>query len=133
MKTRCTAAKLIGLGLVFVLHASLAQAGEAPQSPNRVTAVAAAKEGTPPMKRDNAMACAGCKTVTLRKTKWVGPAGKTHLEWFDVGTKHSCGHCGGELRVADGVIKNSMKANCALCGKDAALCSAAIQTRAAKT
>lgn len=130
MKTRCTAAKLIGLGLVFALHASLTQAGEAPQSPNR--AVAAAKEETPPVKRDDAMACAACKTVTLRKTKWVGPAGKTHLEWFDVGTKHSCAHCGGEFRVVDGVMTNSMKANCTLCGKDAALCSAAIQTPAAK-
>ncbi len=138
MKTLRHTAKFVGLGsflaLAYGFTALLAHAGPPPQFWNKPTTVAAAKEDSKIVKPDaNGMACPACKTVTLRDSKWVGPASKGHVEWFDTGVKHTCMHCGGEIRVVRGVTTSSMQSNCSMCGKDAALCSAAVQTPAAKT
>ena len=79
------------------------------------------------------MSCEACKTVTLRDSKWVGPPSKSHPEWFTVGVKHTCAHCGGEIKVVRGTTTNSMQHNCTMCGIDAIECSVAVQASAAKT
>jgi predicted RNA-binding Zn-ribbon protein involved in translation (DUF1610 family) len=87
---------------------------------------------TPNKSAPTLMPCEACKTVVLRDSKWVGPAGKGHNEWFTIGAKHTCTHCGGEITVVRGTTTNSMRHNCPMC-KDAVRCSVAVQTPTSRT
>jgi predicted RNA-binding Zn-ribbon protein involved in translation (DUF1610 family) len=140
MKTKRNIARILGLGSLLVLAygftALLAHAGPSPQFKNSPPAIAAAKEDSKTVKPDaNGMACPACKTVAFRDAKWVGPVGKGHIMWFGTGVKHThtCAHCGGAIKVVRGTTTSSMQPNCPMCGKDAARCSLAVQTPAAKT
>lgn len=122
------------LALVFGFSASVAFAGTPPQFRSRPVSVAAAND-TPraaPAPDANGMTCPACKTAAVRTTKHVGPPGKGYDEWIRIGVKHTCTHCGGEIKVVRGVTTNTMTPNCEMCGKDAALCKAAVQTPVAK-
>lgn len=148
MKTTNQNSSLFGLGscliLVLGLATTTAFAGPgglllAQQEKNREEIAQRAKQGASAqpaaMPADaNGMACPACKTTTLRDAKSVGgPIGKGgHYEWFDVGQKHTCKHCGGEIRVVKGVVTNTMPGGCPMCGDKAALCVAAM-TPAKKT
>ena len=72
------------------------------------------------------MACAACKTILVKTPKHVGPPNKGRDEWFVVGSKHSCDHCGGEMSVVNGKNTNSMQHNCSKCGEGAAFCCVVI-------
>lgn len=70
------------------------------------------------------MACDKCKTVLVRDSKHVGPPSKGHEEWFVVGSKHTCGECGGEITVVKGKTTDSMQMNCTKCGEGSVTCCA---------
>ena len=130
--------KILGWGSALVLVAGLtstAIAGPGPQfwqqqdkirSENAAKAKAAAQAAKPA--DTPAMACASCKTTDVRDSKYVGPGGKGHMEWFTVGTKHSCSACGGAVTTVRGKTTNDMTANCPICAKakaaNAACCTA---------
>lgn len=124
-------ARLLTLALLLVANGSLAIAGPAPETKTKPVTTA---EEAANVKPGSAvvMVCSACKTVTVRETKWVGTAGKAHLEWFDVGSKHSCGHCGGTIKVVKGKTTDSMQHNCTMCGEGAAFCSATMAKDAAQ-
>lgn len=77
------------------------------------------------------MPCEACQTTILRASRWIGPPGKGRLETFAVGARHTCAHCGGEIKIVRGRTTNSMQHNCPMC-KDAARCFVAVHTPAAK-
>lgn len=142
MNTSLRSAKIIGSGSLLTLVLSFIvplHAGPSPQywqmmeqirAENKAKAVNSAD--TPSNLAAPLMPCEACKTVTLRDSRWVGPPSKGRLEWFTVGAKHTCAHCGGEIKVVRGITTNSMQHNCPMC-KDAVRCSVAVQTPAVKT
>lgn len=105
---------------LLLAAATVLQAGPSPQYWNRpqyltpVTKAAPAQLGS-----TAAMVCSACKTATLRDSKHVGPAGKGHEEWFVIGSRHECGHCGGTIAVVQGKTTDSMARTCSMCGKGA--------------
>ncbi len=124
-------ARPLMFAFLLVATGSFAIAGPAPEIMTKP--VTTAKEAANVKPEDAiVMVCSACKTVTVRETKWVGPAGKAHLEWFDVGSKHACGHCGGTIKVVKGKTTDSMQHNCTLCGEGAAFCSATMGKDAAQ-
>lgn len=142
MNTLLRSTKIIGSGSLLALALSFSAslyAGPSPQywemmekirAENKAKAVNAVES---PSKADPVrMPCEACKTVTLRDSRWVGPAGKGRTEWFAIGAKHTCAHCGGEIKVVRGTTTNTMQHNCPMC-KDAVRCSVAVQTPVAKT
>jgi hypothetical protein len=143
MNTLLRSTKIIGSGSLLALGLNFSAslyAGPSPQywqmmeqirAENKAKAVNSVD--TPNKPASTLMLCEACKTVILRDSKWVGPTGKGHNEWFTIGAKHTCAHCGGEIKVVRGITTNSMQHNCLMCGKDAARCSVAVQTPAAKT
>lgn len=142
MNTTLRSAKIIRSGSLLALalsfstslHAGLSpqywQAMEQIRAENKAKAVNSVD--TPSNPAALRMPCEACKTVTLRDSRWIGPPSKGRLEWFIVGAKHTCVHCGGEIKVVRGITTDSMQHNCPMC-KDAARCSVAVQTPAAKT
>lgn len=128
MKTNHLSKNLIGLGSVLALAVGLSSsaiAGPGPQFWNRATPVTTAKEADALKPGDTAvMVCGACKTVLVRDSKYVGPGGKGHMEWFTIGKKHKCDHCGGEMSVVRGKTTDSMQHNCSMCGEGAAFCCA---------
>jgi hypothetical protein len=116
---------LLALGAALVLSSASLIAGPGPQYWNRATLVTTTKEADALKPGDTAvMVCGACKTVMVRDSKHVGPAGKGSEQWFTIGTKHQCGHCGGEMSVVRGKTTDSMQHNCSMCGEGAAFCCA---------
>jgi len=142
MHTSLRSAKIIGSGSLLALALSFSAslyAGPGPQywqmmeqirAENK--AMSAKSVDTPTNPVSTLMPCEACKTIPLRDSRWVGPLSKSRIEWFTVGAKHMCAHCGGEIKVVRGATANSMQRNCPMC-KDAVRCSVAVQTPAAKT
>ena len=123
MKTRRILLALSAVALV--LSSASLIAGPGPQFWNRATPVTTTKDADA-LKPDDTvvMVCGACKTVLVRESKHVGPAGKGSEQWFTIGTKHQCGHCGGEMSVVKGKTTDSMQHNCTMCGEGAAFCCA---------
>ena len=123
MKTRRS---LLALGVAaLVLSSASLIAGPGPQFWNRATPVTTTKEADALKPGDTAvMVCAACKTVMVREARHVGPPSKGSEQWFTIGTKHQCGHCGGEMSVVKGKTTDSMQHNCSMCGEGAAFCCA---------
>jgi len=130
MKTFRSTTKFIGLGsllaLAFSFTASLALAGPGPQFWNKQTPASTAKQSdTAKPGAPAAMVCPACKTVPLIgaiDTNKPNPRALPRTP--DVGFKHTCRHCGGELTAMRGKMTNAMQGNCAMCGKDAERCVA---------
>ena len=100
-------------------------AGPPPQFWNRATPVTTTKEADALKPGDTAvMVCGACKTVMIRASKHVGSPSKGSEEWFTIGAKHQCDHCGGEMTVVHGKTTDSMQHNCSMCGEGAAICCA---------
>lgn len=143
MNTSLRSAKIIGSGslLALVLSFSVSTyAGPGPDYWQRMEraqadfkARAANSEKAPSKAVPAAMACEACQTVVLRESGWIGPPSKGRLAEFTVGAKHTCTHCGGEIKVVRGRTTNTMQHNCPMCGKDSAKCSVAVQTPAVRT
>ena len=113
--------------VVAVLGISTASliAGPGPQYWNRATPVTSTKEADALKPGDTAvMVCGACKTVLVRDSRHVGPPGKGYEQWFTIGAKHKCDHCGGEMSVVRGKTSDSMQHNCSMCGEGAAFCCA---------
>jgi hypothetical protein len=123
MKTHRSLLALVGA--VLSLSTTSVFAGPGPQFWNRTTPVTTTKEADALKPSDTAvMVCGACKTVLVRDSKHVGPAGKGYEEWFTIGAKHKCDHCGGEMSVVRGKTADSMQHNCSMCGEGAAFCCA---------
>ena len=71
-----------------------------------------------------AMVCGACKTVKLTKFESTLPNGKGTPRWIQVGSKHTCENCAGEITVVKGKTTDTMQHNCSKCGDDAAFCCA---------
>jgi len=135
-------AKIIGSGslLTFALAFSASlYAGPGPEYWQRMRQIEAEHKAkatktvdTPNKQAPALMSCEACKTIILRDSGWIGPPSKGRLEWFTVGAKHTCDHCGGEIKVVRGITTNAMQHNCPMC-KDAVRCSVAVQTPAVKS
>ena len=70
------------------------------------------------------MACDKCKTVMIHESRHVGPQGKGPDAMFAIGSKHTCGECGGEITVVKGKTTDSMQMNCTKCGEGSVTCCA---------
>ena len=111
----------------------MVQAGPPPEFWNRAKPITSVKEAA--AVKDNAtvaMVCGTCKTVMIREARTMGPPSKSREEWFTVGSKHSCDHCGGEITVVKGKTADSMEHNCSKCGEHAAFCCAVDPAAVAK-
>ncbi len=125
MNTKHTTLGLIFATALFGTLASFTFAGPSPQAWNRATPITTTKEADALKPGDTVvMVCGACKTVLVRDSRHVGPASKGHEEWFTIGAKHKCGHCGGEMSVIRGRTADSMQHNCSMCGEGAAFCCA---------
>ena len=143
MNTPLRSVKIIGSGFLLALVLSFSvstYAGPGPDYWQRMEraqadykAKAASSVKTPNKAAPAQMSCDACQTVVLRESGWIGPPSKGHLDWFTVGAKHSCVHCGGEIKVVRGRTTNTLQHNCPMCGKDSAQCFVAVQTPAVKT
>jgi len=71
-----------------------------------------------------ALVCGTCKTVKLTEFKSDWPNQKGTPRWTEVGTKHTCDNCGGEITVVKGKTTDTMQHNCDKCGDGAAFCCA---------
>jgi hypothetical protein len=123
MKTNPSLLALVGA--VLSLSTASLIAGPGPQFWSRTTPVTTTKEADALKPSDTAvMVCGACKTVLVRDSRHVGPAGKGYEEWFTIGAKHKCDHCGGDMSVVRGKTTDSMQHNCSMCGEGAAFCCA---------
>lgn len=142
MKALFRSAKIIGSGSLLALVLSFsasAYAGPGPDYWQRMARAQADSKAKPASATETpskpvpaAMACEACQTVILRDSGWIGPPSKGRRESFIVGAKHTCEHCGGEIKVVRGTVTNSMQHNCPTC-KDAVRCSVAVQTPTSRT
>lgn len=125
MNTKYRPLRMISLLAVIVTASASSFAGPGPQYWNRlkpVTTVAeaqAVKPGDPMV-----LVCGACKTVSITEFKSTWPNGKGPGRWMEIGTKHSCDNCGGEITVVKGKTTDSMQHNCSKCGDGAAFCCA---------
>lgn len=125
MKTKIYTARILFAAVALSALASFAHAGPPPEFWNRTKPVTTVKEAEAVKPDDSlAMVCGACKTVMIRDSKHVGPPSKGHEEWFTIGSKHKCDHCGGEISVVKGKTADSMQHNCSRCGAGAAFCCA---------
>jgi hypothetical protein len=113
---------IIGLGSLLALTVSFSafpvHAGPSPQFWNRPQYVTAGQQAaTVQPGNPAAIVCSACKNITLRDSKHVGPAGKGHEEWFVIGSRHECTHCGGTIAVVQGKATDSMARYCPMCVK----------------
>lgn len=117
---------LLALGAAaLLLSATSLIAGPGPEYWARTKPVTTAKEADALKPGDTAvMVCGACKTVLVRESKHIGPLSKGSEQWFTIGSKHQCGHCGGEMSVIKGKTTDSMQHNCSMCGEGAAFCCA---------
>ena len=126
MKTKSNTLRLLFATAALGALASFAYAGPGPQFWNRATPITTTKEAEAVKPDDTVMmVCGACKTVMIRNSKHVGPPSKGHEEWFTIGSKHQCDHCGGEISVVRGKTADSMQHNCSMCGEGAAFCCVA--------
>lgn len=126
MKTKSNPIRAIFVSAALSAFASFAHAGPPSEFWNRTRTVTNVKEAEA-VKPDDTLAtvCGACKTVMIRDSKHIGPPSKGHEEWFAIGSKHKCDHCGGTISVVNGKTKDSMQHNCSMCGEGAAFCCAA--------
>ncbi len=118
--------KSLAVTLLLGAFAAVIYAGPGPEFWNRTKPVTTVKEAEAVKPEDTLiMGCKSCKTVMIRDSKHVGPLGKGHEEWFNVGAKHTCTECGGEISVARGKTKDSMQFNCSKCGDGTVSCCVA--------
>jgi len=123
MKTRRSLLALAAAALL--LSATSLIAGPGPEYWARTKPVTTTKEADALKPGDTAvMVCGACKTVLVRESKHIGPPSKGSEQWFTVGSKHQCGHCGGEMSVVKGKMTDTMQHNCSMCGEGAAFCCA---------
>jgi len=124
MKTKTI--RLVLATAAFGVLASFAHAGPPPEFWNRARPITTTTEAAAVKPDDTVMmVCGACKSVMIRDSKHFGPTGKGHDEWFVIGSKHKCDHCGGEITIARGKTADSMQHNCSMCGEGAAFCCAA--------
>jgi hypothetical protein len=117
--------KSVAVALLLGVSATLVHAGPPEGFWNRAKPVTTTKEAKEVKPEDTVvMACGACKTVLIRESRFVGPPSKGRLDWFTVGSKHECGHCGGEITVVRGKTADAMQHNCSMCGEGAAFCGA---------
>lgn len=126
MKNKSNPVRLLFTAAALGAIASFVSAGPGPQFWQRAKPVTTFAEAKAVGPHDTVtMQCKGCKTVMIRDSKHVGPAGKGHEEWFTVGSKHSCSECKGEITVVKGKTKDAMQHNCTKCGEGAVTCCVA--------
>jgi hypothetical protein len=126
MKTKFNIVRYIFATAALGVLASFAYAGPPPDFWNRARPITTTQEAATVKPDDTVMmVCGACKSVMIRDSKHFGPAGKGHDEWFVIGSKHKCDHCGGEITIVRGKTADSMQHNCSMCGEGAAFCCAA--------
>lgn len=117
--------KLLVVAGLLAGTVSVSLAGPGPQYWTRTKPVTTTKEAEALKDGDClAMVCPACKTVAVTEYRNSLPNGKGASRWVQVGTKHLCDHCGGEISVVKGKTTNSMQHNCSKCGEGAAFCCA---------
>jgi len=121
------------LALVLAIIAPAATAGPSPQSWTRTKPINTTKEAAAVKSGDKViMICRACKTVKIWEPVYTSPSGGTaddaSFEWFNIGSKHKCDHCGGEITIVRGKTTDSMQHNCSMCGEGAAFCCVAPPT-----
>ena len=118
--------KSVAVTLLLGVFAALIYAGPGPEFWNRTKPVTTVKDAKAVKPGDTvAMVCGACKTALIRDSKHVGAPNQGNREWFTIGSKHSCDHCGGTITVVKGKTTDSMQHNCSMCGEGAAFCCAA--------
>ena len=116
---------LAAAAAALVLSSVSLVAGPAPEFWNLARPVITTKAADAVKPDETAMmVCGACKTVMVRSSRSVGSPNQNHQEWFIVGSKHKCDHCGGEMSVVRGKTADSMQHNCSMCGEGAAFCCA---------
>jgi len=126
MKTKSPTVRLLLATAALGALALFAYAGPPPDFWTRTRPITTGKEATAVKPDDTVMmVCGACKTAMIRNSKHVGPPSKGSEEWFTIGSKHQCDHCGGEITVVRGKTADSMQHNCSMCGEGAAFCCAA--------
>lgn len=133
MKAKSTFARLVFATAAFGAFASLIYAGPGSdywRSIKPVTTFSEAKKVGP----DDivTMQCKGCKTILIRNAKQVGLPNQGRVEWFTVGSKHTCDECKGEITVVKGKTADSMQHNCSKCGEGTVTCCVAPAVEAKK-
>lgn len=73
-----------------------------------------------------AITCEGCKTTELKDLRQAGGPKSSVVTSTVVGAKHTCTHCGGEVKTVNGKLTNSMPNSCPMCGPNAAHCVATV-------
>ena len=108
----------IAIALPFGLANSVF-AGPGPQywAQQHAKAVAAADA-----KSQQEMACPKCKDAKVTSLHGGAAGGKAPVHSEVIGTKHSCGNCGGEIKTVKGTTTNDMKSNCPICAKATPTC-----------
>jgi hypothetical protein len=107
--------------------ASIAIAGPSPQFANQPFKHTSYREANKPA-ANPAMTCEGCQTTQVREARQAGAPKSGSVVGAVVGMKHTCTHCGGEVKVVNGNRTNSMPNSCPMCGPDAALCGATVSS-----
>ena len=105
--------------------ASIAVAGPSPQFTNQPPKQTSHREADKAA-ANPAMTCEGCQTTQVREARQIGPPKSSSVVGAVVGMKHTCTLCGGEVKVVNGNLTNSMPNDCAMCGPDAALCGVTV-------
>ena len=127
MKINPGSVTITGAVIAFLVAGSAVKsdAGPSPEFWNRLNPITSVKEAEV-VKGDDplVMVCGACKTALIRNSKHVGPPSKGSEQWLTIGSKHQCGHCGGEITVVQGKTSDSMQHNCSRCGEGAAFCCA---------
>ena len=118
-------ANVILLAAILAGTASIAIAGPSPQFTNQPPKQTSYREADKAA-ASPAMTCEGCKTSQLREARQVGAPKSSSVIGAVVGRKHTCTHCGGEMKVVNGKLANSMPNGCSMCGPDAALCGVTV-------
>ena len=127
MKTKYNNVRLILATAAFGVLASFAHAGPPPDQWTRTKQIKTFTEAKAvPTDATVTMACDKCKTVMVHEGRHAGSPSKGHEEWFDVGSKHTCDECGGEITVVKGKTNDSMQVNCSKCGDGAVRCCATV-------
>lgn len=127
------AIKLLSTSALLAGLAAFSLAGPSPQfsslqgtKPQAQSAKATAQPVQVIASASPAMTCPGCQTTELRDLRQVGGPKSTVITGITVGAKHTCTHCGGEVKVVNNKLTNSMPNACPMCGPGAANCIATV-------
>ena len=127
------AIKLLTASALLAGLAALSFAGPSPQFWSQQTTNPPAQPAKATTQPDRSIAsanpvmtCDGCKTTELRDLRQVGGPKSTIVTGIVVGAKHTCTHCGGEVKVVNSKLTNSMPKACPMCGPEAANCIATV-------